>query len=640
MTSGKPAYNNDYELDNDESECIQVSSSSSTSNSSSNVKGEGGEGEKGERDEEWSQGTARYNEHFDNMANFPQATATRRICFTRRTPAPVSSPAPNRICAQVDTRQLVSNRIILKPSPNDHGYETLVQNMTTLSNGTYTAKAWPPITYKSDAAFLPRQMTPFPVVPLLNYTSRTRIDSRPLKAPLQIPEIMKEPALPQVFEIDEGNTKQKYVKTTPLDALQMFISPDAPKGDYLGALGVNGELDLQVFVMVKRRDIINDPVAVSRIAEGIKNFSEWLQDTIYVISNEHMRYSRVYLGVFGVTRLRGSYYIDNKEIPFDLQRQCRKDNEQHIISMMCDHVASTYRWDRTYARQKLVFVVDEPTSTVCSDFTGYASHGCKNMCYALMGNAVKWIPERNRFEDERLAQCTAVHELLHGFALGHANLLDSNYNRELRDTNTGVMGDCKRSAFMQVNAMNKYKLGWLDSREYIDLDTLDRNGVVVTVPDASNSCVVLAATSVLMKARSYSGHVPYPVLTLAISKASVYLNRNVCVMHTYGPPPPRQGNKYGISFSSKVSVPTYKIPTELGSNKQEVVVDLFHPVLGSFLPPYLITQGSPKAEYVSQMLQALHLPSTNTRANMRILVRIEGTYRGHGDMAVRIIKLM
>lgn len=583
------------------------------------------------------------SESFNNMTK-PQsspAPSTQKVCFRRRTPAPLSSPSPASLCTDLSIKN--PSAPILTSSPNTHGSYTIVQDTSDLmKTSAYDDRAWPPIDYKNDMTSLPRRLSPpFPVVALMNYT-RVRVDNRPLKSPLPIPEFGDKTPLPDSIMVEDNKVNKLYTRVSVHGALQMVISPYAPYGDFLGADGVVGDMDLQLFIMVKRKDIISDSVAVARIGEGFRGVAEWLQDTMYAISSQHMRYTRVHLAVFGVQSLQGSYYDNGKEITFDLQRMCRKENEQMIISRMCDHVASVYNWDRSYARQKLIFMIDEPSSTACTDFAGYAETGCKHMCYALMGNAVRWIPEANRFENERLAHCTIVHELLHGFALAHANILDVDFRKEFRDTNTTIMGDCNKVPYLQLNPMNEYKLGWLNRREFVDLDTLDRNGTIVTVPDASNACVVLAATTIIAKPGSFSGFVPYPVLTLAVRSTSIYEpNKHVCVMHTHGPVPPRSGNDFGISFRSMPAVVTYKIPEELGTANNDAIIDLFHPVLGSFLPPYLILQG-PRPDNIglAQLLQGLNIPSNNVRPNMRIRVRAEGIYKGHGDMQVRISKLM
>lgn len=455
--------------------------------------------------------------------------------------------------------------------------------------------------------------TPLPLIPVLDYSDSVRKDVRTLKPSLPVP-IMDKGKLPQTVSI----SGKQFNKSFNQDAI--FIQND--KTDMLGAFPINGDLDLHVFVIIKRKEVYEDKNAVMKIAQGYKKVCEWIQDRFYEISNQHMRYTRVCLCITGLQNPTGEMddLFKTKVIPFTIGTNCDSTG-QRLVPDLCRHIANTYEWDATYARQALVFTLEDfGCKTI---ITGEGDIGCYSRCAAYLMSGTEWNMTSNWFQNKS-TEYVIVHELLHNLGLRHANILDEKYEEEYRDTSS-VMGWSGLETY--PHSLNMYSLGWLDNRKLVDLDTLNTKGILITVPSSLGSCVALVAPVIIVKPgmSTFSGFVPYPVLTLGMKRNAAGL-LNSCVIHTYGPVP---------LLHTSIGL-TYAIPQELGSGKKQVTIDLFHPKLGSFLPPYVKAQSGITPFDVTPFLPNFKLPLSNKRPNMKVRITINGTYNGKGDMQVRI----
>ena len=559
-----------------------------------------------------------------------------------------STPEPRflRVCTNVNGNKICTPRVRMSDSIHifrTNGTLILQGPATAASKGGTIGRAWPPLSNSDmnfDVNYLSKAMMgkPLPCTPLLNYTN-IRVDTRPLKACIPLPEVYNK-YLPTSVTLNG----EKYVKKLAEDVVY-----NSKRGDILGLRGTNGDLDLQMFVTVYQKDIFKNAILLEKIARTYHKVGEWIQDRIYEMSKQRMRYTRVFLTIIGVSETKGTYVGPfGSVVNFNLVNvlDCN-ENDKALIKMMCDHAANQYKWDRTYARQRLVFRVDNPTEQwACT--SSETSTGCiGGMCQSLYATSVSRLnAEIDWFENPQDSECTILHEMMHSLNLFHANKLDSRYEEEYRDANTGVMGFCRSyKAGPRLNPLNMHTLGWLNRRTFVDLDSLTQEGIVITVPSTPDAYVVLHCPIVVVQKMnlSFSGQLPYPVLTLAVMKRNSDGTVNRCVMHTYGGAQP-QDRVDALSMQLKgvghplIKPLTYLIPTELGIETPEVKVDLFHPKLGSFLPPYVYNQSFSPLD-AKPLLSMLNLSLNNKRINMSVKVQLEGPYSGQGDMRVRISRV-
>lgn len=557
-----------------------------------------------------------------------------------------STPEPRflRVCTNINGNKICTPRVRMSDSIQifrTNGTLILQGPAIVVSKGDTIGRAWPPLSTSGtsfDVNTLSKTMMgkPLPCTPLLNYTN-IRVDTRPLKACIPLPEVYNSNMPTSVTMNGE-----KYVKK-----LADEVVHKTHRGDILGLRGTNGDLDLQIFVTVYQKDIFKNAILLEKIARTYHKVGEWIQDRIYEISRQRMRYTRVFLTIIGVSETKGTYAGPfGSVVNFNLVNvlECN-ENDKALIIHMCNHAASQYKWDRTYAHQRLIFRVDNPNEN-WGCIHPITPMGCQAMCHSFYSTSVSRLnAEMDWFADPQYSECTILHEIMHSMNLFHANKLDSKYDVEYRDTNTGVMGFCDGfKAGPRLNPLNMHKLGWLNRRTFVDLDSLTQEGIVITVPSTPDAYIVLHCPIVVVKNMnlSFTGQLPYPVLTLAVMKRNVDGTVNRCVMHTYGGAPP-QNQVTALEMVWQSTYPatspvTYLIPKELGIETPEVQVDLFHPKLGNFLPPYVYNQN-PSPLDVKPLLSMLNLPLNNKRVNMSVKVKLEGPYSGQGGMRVRISRV-
>ena len=463
-----------------------------------------------------------------------------------------------------------------------------------------------------------------PVRPLFDVKD-IRIDTRPLNTSIyQVQELPGPVPVPNKLIIS-GKT---YVRST---VKEYFGISDGGTSNIFGSNGVNGDLDVQAYVVLTEKAIMNNTGLHPKIGSSAKKILEQFQDDVYRISGGRARYTKIYCAVMGFDRVSGTF----GQTKFDISKNCGLD-ELKAIEVASRYVGAKLGWDTSYARQALMFLAYMPSP--CDEWAGIASPACALSCNAYLSGMYKildWL--KTGKPPTGYARSLILHELFHNLGLAHASQDAVEYG-EYGD-NTTFMGGVK-DGNIDLNGLQALVLGWMQNAQMVNVDTLDASGVSVTLPDNIHSCVVVAAPllTVSSDVRSkYTGFLPCPVLCISI-RGSATTGTCVANIHSFD---------YGAVSENELMRKYYKSSFFRGTLTKEKDKKEFTINTGlqskSLLPPYVCYDGEVTAKHnvqktLSQVLAALKI-SSNKRSDLRIKMAIDGDYSGGGPMKLRISKV-
>ncbi len=458
-----------------------------------------------------------------------------------------------------------------------------------------------------------------PVRPIFDVKD-IRIDTRPLNNSIYDVQELPGPVPVPKQLIISGKT---YARSSAKD---YFGISDGGTSNIFGSNGINGDLDVQAYVILTEKSIINNASMHIKIGQSSKMILEQFQDDVYRLSGGRARYTKVYCAIVGFDRVSGPF----GETTFNISKSCGTD-ELKALEVASRYVGAKLGWDTSYARQALMFLAYMPCP--CDGWAGIAKTACTPSCNAYLSGMYKildWLKAGN--PPTGYARSLILHELFHNLGLAHASQDSVEYG-----DNTTFMGGVK-DGNIDLNGLQALVLGWIQNAQMVNVDTLDSTGISLTLPDNIYSCIVVAAPLLLVSSdiRSmYTGFLPCPVLCISI-RGKI---QGTCVanIHSFD---------YGAVSENELMRKFYKssyLRGALSKDKKEFSINT-QSQGKSLLPPYVcydgeVTSPNVHGRTLSQVLSSLKI-SSNKRQDMTIRVAIDGDYNsGSGPMKLRINKV-